>query len=288
MKDLAWVTCREFISLTPNERLVVDRLRDDGVIADMVAWDDASIDWDQYRLVIVRSIWDYHLKVGQFKAWLSDLKRASCRVLNPVDVMLWNHHKFYLRELERSGVNIIPSQFHDRGPLNLKSLMDTNDWTRVVLKPAVSASAQGIMKVSVNDVNDQGDAISSLAREHDLIIQRYTPEIESEGEWSLMFFNNEFSHSVLKLPKQGDFRVQSELGGTSRLITPEPQVVQQVTNLVRNLDMELLYCRVDGIIVNHRFLLMEIELIEPELFLFTEEIRTKFADAIRLQLDRKS
>ena len=120
------------------------------------------------------------------------------------------------------------------------------------------------------------------------MLQKFMDAIVTEGEWSLMFFGGTFSHAIVKRPKHGDFRVQNDFGGTALLADPPTQVLASATRALQAVDPTL-YARVDGIVDNNRFLLMELELIEPMLFLSDHpEAPTRFAHAIANVLDGRT
>jgi glutathione synthase/RimK-type ligase-like ATP-grasp enzyme len=140
----------------------------------------------------------------------------------------------------------------------------------VVIKPAVSATA---WRTELIDAKEAG------TYEVDVLVQPYMKEIE-QGEWSLIFFGGEFSHAVFKRPKRGDFRVQSDFGGTATARMPDAKLIEQARKHVKK---EWLYARVDGIEQDGRFLLMELELTEPALFFHTDPAAPgRFVDALEL------
>ncbi|KAA3603959.1 MAG: hypothetical protein DWQ06_05730 [Calditrichaeota bacterium] len=108
------------------------------------------------------------------------------------------------------------------------------------------------------------------------------PESQTKGEWSLIFFGNEFSHAILKKAKQGDFRVQSDFGGSVNVEIPSKRIVETAQKMIDSLDKKLLYVRVDGVEIDNEFVLMEFEALEPELFFRTNEESTQiFVDKIK-------
>src|SRR5205085_12062524 len=115
-------------------------------------------------------------------------------------------------------------------------------------------------------------------------VQKFIDEIKN-GEWSLLFFNKKYSHSVLKVPKSDDFRVQSEFGGEYIYNEAPERLIEQAQKIVDNVKDELLYARVDGIFMDGQLYLMELELIEPDLFLNDEKIWDRFAKAILERLN---
>jgi len=117
-------------------------------------------------------------------------------------------------------------------------------------------------------------------------VQKFMPEIQTQGESSFIFFHGEFSHAVGKLPATGDFRVQTEFGGSVREFIPSRSVIDAATEVLRGVEYQPLYARVDGLEREGKFVLMELELIEPILFLGLGKAASRFARSIALSLDR--
>ncbi|MEO1654892.1 MAG: hypothetical protein AAFU64_15200, partial [Bacteroidota bacterium] len=117
------------------------------------------------------------------------------------------------------------------------------------------------------------------------LLQKFLPEIKENGEWSLIFFNGRFSHAVQKKPKKGDFRVQEEYGGESLAQIPPSYLIREARNIIQLFAPDSLYARVDGLDIQEAFYLMELELIEPELFLHLHpQGHSNFVEAIRQRL----
>ncbi|MGH8033408.1 MAG: hypothetical protein ACREO8_13875 [Luteimonas sp.] len=128
-------------------------------------------------------------------------------------------------------------------------------------------------------------AVADLPDELDYLVQPFVPEILEQGEWSLMFFGGRYSHAVLKRPLAGDYRAQSDFGGSVELLEPGHTILAaarralQVVAALGHADQA--YARVDGVLSAGRFLLMEIELVEPFLHL---SIRPQAARMFAAQL----
>ncbi len=284
MTDIAWVTCGEHANLIDTEQRVVDKLRTSGISVSPVVWDDQSVEWENFSLVIIRTAWDYHLKIDQFLVWLEMLESYNINILNSPDIIRWNHHKFYLRDLESKGIDIVESSFVRKNELSVEDILDQTTDRELIVKPAISATAYGLTRIDPRSPDIQSlMKLEKLSRHNDVIIQDYRSEI-ANGEWSLMFFDNEYSHAVIKKPKNGDFRVQNNFGGISEMAEPGGKVLDQVREILIKIDLDLLYARVDGLVVKGKFILMELELIEPELFLLTDTIRENFIKAIKKRI----
>jgi glutathione synthase/RimK-type ligase-like ATP-grasp enzyme len=233
-------------------------------------------------VVVIRSCWDYHLHVGRFAAWLEQLEAHGARVVNDAHLLRWNLHKRYLLELEARGHDIVPTTLAERGrPVTLRELAATVEADSMVVKPAVSLSAYETWTFPTVDASAHETRFARLLANGDVLVQPFVPEIASDGEWSLIFFGDTFSHAVHKRAAAGDFRVPSEHGGTVSPATPPAAAVAAATRLLRSLEPAPVYTRVDGVMVRGAFLLMELECIDPVLFFATEpEAASRFADSL--------
>jgi len=263
---IAFVTCSTQPDFAPDDLEVVHALNQHGVLVQAIPWDGDFTDWNSFDLVVLRSCWNYHLHPQKFLSWLDDLQTNHVTLLNPVSTVRWNLHKQYLAELDRQGVRLPPTQWLIKGStVDLKDFFQHQGWNKAVVKPAISATAHNTFIVSIKDVAQHQTIMNQLLDQSDLLIQQFVPEIE-KGEYSLIFFHKKFSHAVLKKPKAGDFRVQDDFGGSYSSIEPAADLIKQAASILTHIQEPLLYARVDGVLVNGQFLLMELELIEPVLF----------------------
>ena len=135
---IAIATCNKVPALTENEQLILPLLSEREMMTIACVWDDESINWSEYDLVIIRSIWDYHLNFERFQVWLNHLENLNISVLNNVEVLRENSHKFYLQRLMDEDCSVIPTQFISAGT-SLESIEPK--WDKAVIKPAISASS---------------------------------------------------------------------------------------------------------------------------------------------------
>lgn len=217
-----------------------------------VAW-DAPVDWDAFACVVVRSCWDYHLRPVEFLTWLNGLR---VRLVNSRSLIGWNFDKRYLRSL---GVAMPETLWLAEG----EAAVVEGEW---VVKPFVSASAYGTKRIG-------GGKVTGPA-----MLQRFVPGIAA-GEWSVVFLGGEFSHAVLKRPVAGEFRVQREFGGSVAHLAPPSEVLRFAEEAMTHLPEPSAFARVD-VVVEDRPLLMELEVIEPELFL-TPAAARRLAECVR-------
>ena len=282
MPRVGFATYRRSPELTDDDRLVADALSQRGVDVYPAVWDADDADWARFDRVIIRSTWDFHLKPGAYERWVRSFLDRAGRLWNPAAVVLANLNKRYLIDLARQGVDIVPTAYVEAGGgLRLRSIIERHGWEEVVIKPAVSASARGTWRSSLAAASRDEESFTVQSRAQDMLVQPYCPEIASDGEWSMVFFDGQFSHAVLKQPADGDFRVQRHFGGQPVAAVPGGRLVEQAAAILPKIEGRLLYARVDGIDRDGDFVLMELELNEPYLFLsLSDGGAARFADAI--------
>ncbi|MGO8999753.1 MAG: ATP-grasp domain-containing protein [Polyangiaceae bacterium] len=264
---VAIVTCAAQSLLYAEEREILPRLRKRGVDADAVLWSDENADWSRFDAVVIRSTWDYFTRYDEFRAWLDRVEHLA-RVYNPPSLVRWNSDKHYLRDLEQRGVQIVPTVFCEAGErADLAKVLRESGWKSAVIKPCVSGGAYRTHRVSAEDAAEKQAEMDALLATTAVLVQPFVPEIQSEGEWSLVFFGGAFSHAVLKVPGAGDYRVQPEHGATFADVKPEPWLVEQAQSVLRALPEPPAYARIDGVRRGRDLILMEAELIEPYLYM---------------------
>jgi glutathione synthase/RimK-type ligase-like ATP-grasp enzyme len=282
---LALATSKDLPDLTPDDRTLLRPLSARGFKAEPAVWTDPTYLWQDYDAVVIRSCWDYHLRSKEFLRWIAFLESTGCAVWNPPAMIRWNADKSYLRSLETKGIPIVPTLWYEPG--ETRSLADAlrgRGWARAVIKPRISATAHRTQLVEATNAEAGQQLFEELTAGPGAMVQEFMDGILSDGEWSLMFFSGQFSHAVLKTAKSGDFRVQSDFGGKSHAANPPAFVLECAVRTVQAVGPSL-YARVDGVVDRARdqdqFRIMELELIEPALFLtFHPAAAGRFADAI--------
>jgi glutathione synthase/RimK-type ligase-like ATP-grasp enzyme len=279
---IAFVTHAGLPGLSMDDRLAAEELRRRGAEVEPAVWDDPGVRWSRYDRVVIRSCWDYHRRVDEFLAWLDRMETEEIPLWNSADVMRGNVDKAYLGEFAAAGVPVVPTAFLDRGaPVDLAGLLGERGWTDAVIKPSVSASAFRTLRVRHDEAAAAQAEVEGMLASSRVLIQPFLCEIQTQGEWSLMFLGGAYSHAVLKRPGAGDFRVQTELGGSATPERPSSALIKQARVVVETIPGPWLYARVDGVELGGAFALMELELIEPSLFLAADrEAPGRFAAAI--------
>ena len=254
-----------------DDRLL-DFLQAKGLNIQKVIWNDPNTNWENYQLAILKSPWDYFDLIEQFHQWLSLLEDKKVKLLNPIDVVRWNTHKHYLKEIQQAGLKITPSIFLERDEkIDFNIFFEKFQTKKLIVKPCVSGGAKNTFKVTATNAKEIEEKLTDLIKTEDFIIQPFLPEILESGEWSFIFFNGVYSHALIKQAKRGDFRVQPAHGGSVHPQNPDQKLIETAARYVRQFAENCLYARVDGVFVDGDFLLMELELIEPFLFLNTDQ-----------------
>jgi len=280
-----FATSFEHPELTPDDRLVLEALSRRGVSWGVLRWrseqDNARVQAGD--LVVVRSCWDYHLHADAFLAWLDQVAGRGARIANGHARLRQTLHKRYLLELEAAGLaRIAPTRLVAQGSdPDLDKLIDQLGSADLVVKPAISLSAHGTWRVAPRELAAARARFAAQLQLQDVLVQRYLPQIEEQGEISLVFLGGLYSHAVRKTPRPGDFRVQADHGGIHAACLPDKAFIDQAARLLEGFAPDTVYARVDAVPVDDELVLMELEVIDPVLFLSTDAgALSRFSDAL--------
>jgi glutathione synthase/RimK-type ligase-like ATP-grasp enzyme len=267
----------------PESHLLVAALVDLDIDVAIGPWDDAT-DWAAVRLVVVRTPWDYADARDDFIAWAHAVDAAT-ELVNPVSVLEWNSHKSYLLEMSNRGVPVVATTLVRRNTSSsdqARTLADHDG--EVVIKPAVSVGATGALRALASSAAARTH-LAQLLLDGDVLVQPLVRSVLSAGETSLIYFGGEFSHAVRKIPATGDYRVQNHHGG--RVVAHSPTADERAVGsaALATTPSPTTYARVDLVLVGNQPSVMELEVIEPELFLGHDDAApVRFAAQIRALL----
>jgi glutathione synthase/RimK-type ligase-like ATP-grasp enzyme len=283
---VALVTCAAYPDLFADDLLLAGALEQLGIGAHPAIWSDSAIDWRSFDALVIRTPWDYFERAAEFRAWLDARIASGVLMCNAGDILDWNYDKDYLRDLEAAGVPLVPTIFIGRGEkADVGALARARGWNEIVVKPTISGGAYRTYRFVVEDAAAYTREIDDTLADRGVLVQPFLPEILSQGELSLLFFDGEFSHAVRKRPKPGDYRVQFQFGGTTESVEVEPALVEQARACVLAAPSLPVYARVDGVVKDSQFLLMELEVFEPLMFLASHpEAPGRFARAVQGRL----
>jgi hypothetical protein len=254
MLDVALVTCTRVPDGDVDDHLLAGALTRLGVSVAFVCWDDPDARWPAAGMALIRSTWDYHERLDAFLGW-ADYVGSVTKLRNDAATIRWNSHKGYLLDLAEIGVDIVDTRLV---PVGGHAELGPGDH---VVKPAVSAGAERTIRFA-----SQGD-LDVLTATDDALIQPYVNAIETKGELSIVCIDGEASHVVRKVPADGDFRSQEEHGAAISIEDLDERHRAIARAALAALDTTPLYARVDAVDTDEGLLVMELELIEPTLWL---------------------
>ena len=242
-------------------------------------WNDAG-DLAGFDLVMPLVAWGYHQDPERWHALLDKMEQEQLPVCNPVPLLRWNSDKRYLAELGAKGIATIPTRIVER--LDERSLDEARAefGEELVIKPAVSASADGTHRLRACD------PLPADSQGRTMMVQPFLRSVADEGEYSVMLFGGRFSHAIVKRPKAGDYRVQPHLGGTEMPCVAPAGAIELAHAALAAAPAEAVYARVDMVRDNEAELaIIELELIEPSLWLqHAGDGGASFVSAIRAAL----
>ena len=285
MKQVHFATCERQPLVAEDDQLLADALRPLGVEVTPIPWTEidpfSAIDASP---IVLRSTWDYHRIPTMFSTWLSALEESGRTVWNDPAVARGNIDKVYLRQLDAAGLAIPKTRWLDRvDQESVRHALEEEGWQRAVLKPRIAATAYGTFLVTPDALPADEDL--APARASGALLQEFVPEIVDRGEVSLMYCDSVFSHAVSKRAKPGDFRVQQDFGGVVVPVTPATGLIAFADRVMATVPGPQLYARVDVVESLRGPMLMELELIEPELyFLIVPSASGRFAAALAQRL----
>lgn len=282
MNKCAFLSMDSLANFECYDHLVIKPLADLGWHAEEVSWKHPDCDWNQYDLVVIRSPWDYQDHFDAFIKVLENIENSSAILANPIDIVHWNIHKKYLAELESKGITIVPTLWRDS--LNANEFDDfftQLSSEEIIIKPCISANADDTYRLNRENILTLSNHLVETFKNKECMIQPFIQSVVDEGEFSLFYFNNTYSHAILKTPSKGDFRVQEEHGGQLQKIDPDTPLTEQADKTLSAIDKELLYARLDFVRTKSGYALMEAELIEPSLYFNLDaDSAERFARAI--------
>jgi glutathione synthase/RimK-type ligase-like ATP-grasp enzyme len=295
---VALATCKDVQGVNVEDRLLIAALAERDVAAEPAVWDDPSVRWEDYDLVVIRSTWDYAPRRNEFVEWA---KRVP-HIANSAEVIEWNSDRGYLRHLEAAGVPVIPTIWIDPAQNLDKRAVDTRmpAFGDFVVKPVVSEKAKDLGRYQPISAQSRFKAIAHTMRLLDsgrwVMIQPYVTSIDTAGETCLTYVNGEYQHAVSRHALMGGTH-RSTVGlnlyhhDETKATTATPEqiaVAEQAFAAAREAigipdRAKCLYARVDLVQGDDGPLVIELGLVEPSLWLRysgSTPTLSRFADAI--------
>ena len=298
--DVVLLTDHRYVAPKKENQYIKNVLKEDGIVLKALDklglkttkkdWNDPNFDWNSTKVALFRSTWDYFERFSEFRNWLDKVK-TQCLLINSYDQINWNLDKHYLNDLKEWGIPIPNSHFIDKNSnQSLLDIINELKWNEIVVKPTISGAARHTYRLKKEELNIFEKQWEKLIKNEDFIIQEFQNNILKKGELALMLFGGEFTHSVLKKAKPGDFRVQDDFGGSVEKYQPTKEMIALAKKTVQKLNPVPAYARVDIIWDNDMEpVISELELIEPELwFRFNENAADQLALTIKEFLKNSS
>jgi len=279
-KPIAFLTMDCLDNFVAYDHLVKPPLAKLGWSVIDVPWRCVNVSWNNYEAVIIRTPWDYHQSIPEFLELIRLIYQSNARLLNSAAVVRWNFDKQYLKELEQRGLHIVPTYWRFSPTVaDLEHAFDAFNVDEIVIKPTIGAGATDTFRIKRHQTTLPE---MSLYQNRMTMLQPFISSIVEQGEWSLFYFGGEYSHTVLKTPKPGDFRVQEEYGSHLQAVSPSPDLLSIAGQAVEAIIEPTLYARVDLVrLRNGEPAIIELELIEPSLYFpYDDESPNRFANAI--------
>lgn len=230
MTKCTFVTYSGLPDLDPDDRRVLEILRERGWDCQAAIWDAPEVDWSTAGVVVVRSTWDYNLKYAKFMDWVDHVSQVA-QLFNRPNYLRWNSHKGYLRDLSAAGIAIVPTHWFERGvaggvgetasrggaessedesvnapkhdiETELRKLLDAEASGKIVVKPAIGLATSGVMLVDETNFSQGVAHVQKLLQEFDVMVQPFIESVRDPGERALTFVNGRYCHAALKAPFQ--------------------------------------------------------------------------------------
>jgi glutathione synthase/RimK-type ligase-like ATP-grasp enzyme len=251
--------------ITVSDRLYAEALERRGFSVVGAPWDGPRTAFDGAAAVVIRSTWGYYRASDAFRDWTEAMAAAS-RLFNPIGLVRWNLRKDYIGKLAAASVRVPQTHFVACAVETIDKVFAETGWSRAVVKPLTGASGYSVELVAREEIAGAVSRLAAEARASGVLVQEFLPEI-ADGELSLVYFDGIFSHAVRKRPPHGEFRVNSRFGATRSAERPSRAVTEQGAAALRLLPELPLYARVDGVVRDGQLIVIEVEVLEPALFL---------------------
>jgi hypothetical protein len=264
---IALATCSRLPDWERDDEALRAALRARGAEPVDAVWDDPSVAWGSFDACLIRTTWDYAERRDEFVAWSERVADATLLLHGP-ELVRWNTHKSYLRDLERRGVPIVPTIWIDRGErVDPASILAERGWARGFLKPVVGSTARETLPFEAGECGAARAHLERMLAAESMMLQPYLSRVETEGECSIVFLGGEVTHAVRKVPVPGDYRVQDDFGAADFPHVPTHVELRFARGAVESVGAPLLYARVDTLRDDGGQLrLVELEIVEPLLF----------------------
>ena len=251
MRKCAILTMDRLDDFVAYDKMLDEPMVQCGWQVNHVSWHKEHVDWSQYEAVIIRSTWDYQDDADAFMAVLEAIEESDALLLNSLHVVKWNINKNYLQEVQTKGAEIVPTLWLETFDFSLvEGYFEYFETEQIVIKPTISANADNTFWLKKDSFLQKKQELQESLINRQLMVQPFIQSIVDHGEYSLFYFAGEYSHSIIKIPKSGDFRVQEEHGGQLKSISPSEELLTAANKALQTVPEMVLYARID--LVEHQ------------------------------------
>lgn len=275
---IALVTATSAAHLDTDLAYLTAALADSGIEHRVEPWDDPSVDWSVFDMVIVRSTWDYHRRLTEFLTWVDAVDTVTT-LANPAAMMRANVDKRYLTDLANDGVSVVPTLVIT----SVDEIHDVDFGGDIVVKPAVGAGANGARRIIDDPATARAHALELLGGSA-VVVQPYLTDVDTSGEVGIVFIDGALSHAFNKAALlRGDVSWADGLYAEEEITprVPTRDEVALATDVAGRFDGAL-YLRVDMLPSATGPVISEVEAVEPSLFCHIDPVSAnRFAAAVR-------
>lgn len=253
--------------LFDDDMLLIDVFNSKGHKVEPVVWDKPDINWNEFDMAIVRSVWDYIDRREEFLNVLSEIESSSCKLFNSFEAIKWNSDKLYFFDLQKWNIPIVPTYRAEGFDIKeLRKISRGKKFNEVVLKPTVGGGGADVYRVNVDEIPGKLKELKISQPHNEYLVQPLIESVMSEGEWSYVYAGGKLSHVLLKKPAAGNFLSHVIYGGSIEIVKPGKDDILMAEEILSKLQFDLLYARLDLVRIGDKLAVMEVELIEPILY----------------------
>lgn len=279
--DIGLLTCEKFPDLQSDFHFLKNELEAQGLKVRPVVWNQMEVDWSNFKNLLFCSVWDYCNNYSLFHKWLT-AREAQCNLINSSNIIRWNLNKSYMQHFEKNSIPVIPTKWiYEQNQITYLNL----DWQDVIVKPAVGAGSSGMKKFeSLRQTDKMKSHINFLLEDSIVMIQPYLESADKLGETALVYFDGELSHTVHR-PLGGHKGTPDEEVSTATHVEATEDQLEIGRKILQCLPFKPTYIRVDLLKdQNNKDVLLEVEMIEPNLFLKSEKTAANYANALKAKV----
>lgn len=288
-KRIAIVSCDKWKNLVKEDILLKQELNKNMINAEIISWQDKDIDYSKYNALIIRSIWGYQDYIEDFIEWINDKKLSNIKVINPVDILLNNlnkHEQFKI--LDKNNIPHIETTFIEKNDIDdnkIKAIYNKNKG--IVIKPIISGSGENTFIIS-NKIKKNSIELKEIKKKfrnvlneynNYIMVQPFIKEIK-DGELSVVVINGKISHAAIRYINTFNDINQIKMINILELEKEALDIVDKCIQIKEY--KESLYMRVDLVKVNNNYKIMELELVEPQLFFDYKQNKNKLKEFVNL------